>query len=194
MSSRFLVRLAIACAVLALFAPLVLAAPAAGGNRVYLRLDEALELAFPDCEVKRGTVYLTKEQLERTRKLAGTKLAGAIAHPYVARRAGRVVGTAYVETHRVRTLRESLLIIVDTEQRVKRIEVLAFGEPDEYLGRGSWYGQFVGRRLDDELNLKRGIRGITGATMTARATTDAVRRVLALHGVLSPPTPPPAKK
>lgn len=186
MSSRFVALLFLA---LAAFAPRA----AAGGEKVYLRLDEALELAFPGCEIQRGTAYLTEEQAAKIKKLAGTKLPSAIAHPYVASKDGKIVGTAYVETHRVRTLRESLLIVVDPKQRVKRIEVLSFAEPEEYLARPNWYGQFVGKKLDDELQLKRGIRGITGATLTARATTDAVRRVLALHQVLNSP-PPPAKR
>jgi hypothetical protein len=183
MSSRFFAFLMLVLAVLAPRAD-------AGGNKVYLRVDEALELAFPDCEVQRGTAYLTDGQVARIKSRAGSKPASAIAHPYVATLDGKLVGTAYVETHRVRTLRESLLIVVDPGQRVKRIEVLAFAEPEEYLARSGWYGQFVGKRLDDELRLKRGIRGITGATLTARATTDAVRRVLALHEVLNPPPPP----
>ena len=38
--------------------------------------------------------------------------------------------------------------------------------------------------FDDELSMKRGIRAVTGATLTARATTDAARRVLAVHKVI----------
>ena len=165
---------------------------AAPALKVLLQLDEALALAFPGCEIERATEYLTELQVERAGKLAGRELPSAIAHPYVATREGRLVGTAYVDTHRVRTLRESVLIVVAPDQRVQRIEVLAFAEPEDYLPRGRWYQQFVGKPLDDELNLKRGIRGITGATLTARATTDAVRRVLAVHRVLNPlPEPVP---
>ena len=183
---------------LALVAALV--APAATAREVstvpggrYPTLQEALELAFGDAQVERGTVYLTKQQLKQAAKLAGEKIPGAIVHPYVARREGKLVGTAWVDVHRVRTLRETILVVVDPDQRVRRIELLAFGEPEEYVPRQGWYGQFVGRRLDDELDLKRGIRGITGATLTARATTSAVRRVLAVHRVLNgpPPEPPP---
>ena len=32
---------------------------------------------------------------------------------------------------------------------------------------------------------QRGVRGITGASLTARAMTDAVRRVLATHAVMA---------
>jgi Na+-translocating ferredoxin:NAD+ oxidoreductase RnfG subunit len=53
------------------------------------------------------------------------------------------------------------------------------------MPREGWYGQYEGRLLDDDLALKRGIRPVTGATLTARATTEAVRRVLALHQVIA---------
>jgi hypothetical protein len=81
------------------------------------------------------------------------------------------------------------MVVVDPGGRVRRIEVLSFREPQDYLPREGWYGQFEGRALDGELNMKKGIRGITGATLTARATTEAARRVLALHRVLRESAP-----
>ena len=76
------------------------------------------------------------------------------------------------------------MVLVDATGAIARIEVMSFGEPEEYLPRPHWYAQFSGRKLDDELSLKRGVRPISGATLTARATTEAARRVLALHRVL----------
>jgi hypothetical protein len=160
-------------------------APSAAG-KVYLTPDEALKLALPGCVIERSTVYLTDEQKARVEKLAGSALESAIVYPYVGKKDGTLVGTVYFETHRVRTLRETLLVLVDRDSKVGRIELLAFGEPDEYAPKGEWYAQFVGKPLDDELALKRSIRGIAGASLTARATTDAVRRVLALHQTLDP--------
>lgn len=170
------------------------AAPAAPSKQVFLKVDEALELAFPDCHVQRSTAYLTDAQLAEVEKLAGTPLASGVVHPYVASKDGVVVGTAFVDTHKVRTLRETLFIVVSPEGRVQRLEVLAFAEPQDYLPRGNWYGQFLGKRLDKDLHLDRGIRGVTGATLTARATTRAVRRSLALHAVLESPPPSDAAK
>ena len=77
------------------------------------------------------------------------------------------------------------MVAVDPEGAVFRIEVLSFSEPEEYLPREHWYGQFQGRKLDDDLAISRGIRAVSGATLTARATTEAARRVLALHAVLA---------
>jgi Na+-translocating ferredoxin:NAD+ oxidoreductase RnfG subunit len=160
----------------------LVAAPAAA--KVFLAVDEALKLAFPQCKVERKTAYLTGEQMKRARELAGGEVLSALVTYHVATRNGQPAGTAYFDTHRVRTLPETLMVVVDPQGRVGRIEVISFREPEEYLPRGVWYEQFRGRGLDRELQLKQAIRPVTGATLTARATTDAVRRVLALHKVI----------
>jgi hypothetical protein len=154
-----------------------------GAPKVFLTREEALELAFPDCERKRLTTYLTKAQTKRVAELAKVPFDRSVVFAYEARRKGELVGTAYFDTHKVRTHREILMIVVGPAARIRRIEVLAFAEPVDYLPRGAWYGQFTGRGLDDELELKRAIKGVTGATLTARATTAAARRLLAVHQV-----------
>lgn len=164
----------------------------AASARVLLTVDEALALAFPAAEIERGTIYLTPQQLDRAETLAGQKPGSAIVHPYVARKGGAVIGTAYFDVHVVRTLAETVMVTVDPAGRIGRIEVLSFDEPPEYLPRAAWYRQFEGRRLDAELDLRRAIRPVAGATLTARATTDAARRVLALHRVIAEAAPAPA--
>jgi hypothetical protein len=152
--------------------------------RVFLSVDEALELAFPGCSVERDNAFLTEAQVARASELAGEEVESALAYPYRATCDGEPAGTAYFDTHRVRTLPETLMVVVDPEGEVERIEILSFKEPPEYIPREIWYDQFTGRELDPELQLKRGIRHVTGATLTAQATTSAVRRVLAIHRVL----------
>ena len=153
--------------------------------KVFLTTDEALKLAYPGCAVSRGTVYLTAEEKAEVAKLAGVEIASAVVHPYHAQCDTAGGGTAYFDTHRVRTLPQTLMIALGPDGRVARVEVLAFDEPDTYLPRGPWLAQFPGQTLDAELALRRDIRGIAGASLTARATVAAVRRVLAIHTVLS---------
>lgn len=162
---------------------------AAGAHAaVFLTQDKALELAFgPGATVERATAFLTQAQVDRARASAGpgVEIASALVTRYIGRDSGgRVVATAYFDTHRVRTLQETMMIVVDPAGRVARVEILAFGEPPEYLPKRGWLDQFKGRLLDDELSVKRGVRGITGATLSSQAATDAVRRVLAIHGTL----------
>jgi len=153
--------------------------------KVFLTVDESLELAFPGCEVVKETIYLTPDQAQGAEKLAGVELRSSIIHRYVAFRDEELQGTAYFDTHRVRTLAETLMVVVDPDGAANRLEILSFKEPEDYIPRDIWYQQFDGKPLSEELRLKKEIRGVTGATLTARATTDAVRRVLALHQTLS---------
>ncbi len=157
----------------------------AGDAKVFLTVDEAVRLAFPGCEVAKRNAFLTPEQVRRARELSQGEVPSALVTYYAATRSSQPVGTAYFDTHQVRTLPETLMIVVDPEGRVGRIEVISFREPEEYMPRGAWYEQFRGKALGPDLQLKRDIRPVTGATLTARATTDAVRRVLALHRVLT---------
>ena len=161
--------------------------PGTAVAKVFLSVDEALTLAFPECQVERGTAYLSEAQMERARELSGEEIPSALVHTYRAEKDGEWIGTAYFDVHRVRTLPETLMVVVDPQGRVSRVEILSFREPEDYIPRPIWYRQFQARPLDETLRLKRGIHPVTGATLTARATAQAVRRVLALHEVLVNP-------
>ncbi len=67
---------------------------------------------------------------------------------------------------------------------MRRIEVTAFLEPHEYRVSTRWYEQYRGMTLGEDLSLQRSIRPVAGATLTARATHQAVRRVLAIDRIL----------
>jgi hypothetical protein len=170
-------------ALLALFLSTVPIVPIASA-KVFVTTDEALRLAFPGCEVARRTAYLTPRQVQKAQELSGADVPGALVAWHEARCGGQPAGTAFFDTHRVRTLPETLLIVIDPQGRVARLEVISFREPREYMPRAAWYAQFQGHKLDRELELTTGIHPVSGATLTARATTSAVRRVLALREVI----------
>ena len=167
---------------LVLSALAALAAPSAA--KVFLTQEEALKLAFPGATVERRAVFLTAAEQKDAAALSGGPAPSALAVAYVATKEGRLAGTAYFDTHVVRTQPETLMVVVTPAGTIGRIEVLSFSEPEDYLPRGHWYAQFPGKALDEELSVKRGVRPVAGATLTARATTEAARRVLALHRVL----------
>ncbi len=146
--------------------------------------DQALALAFPGASILRKEHFLTEAQAQRTRALAGVDLPGLWIVAYEARREGRLEGVAFFDTHRVRTLNETAMVAVGADGKVRRVEVVAFREPMEYMAKEAWKKQLEGRGLDGELRLGRGIRPLSGATLTANALTDASRRGLALWQVL----------
>ena len=151
--------------------------------------DDALESAFEGAEIRRQTVALNDDELRRASELAGLKIEQQVYYPYEAWRNDEKIGTVYFDRHRVRTLPETVMFAISTDGHITAVEVVAFHEPQEYLPAQRWYNQFQKRKLDEDLNLYRGIHGISGATLTSRATASAARRVLSVHKVLGQRVP-----
>ncbi len=173
-----------------LSALLALASPPAGASaQVLLTQDEALGLAFPEpAAIERRTAFLGEEDLREVRRLAAPTEAGSrsVVTYYVGRAGGEPLGAAYFDAHRVRTLLEVLMIVVDPAGRVSRIEVLGFAEPPEYMAPDGWLELFRDRGLEPGTSTRGDIPIVTGATLTSRAVSAAVRRSLALHAVIRP--------
>jgi hypothetical protein len=162
--------------------------PVAG--KVYLTQAEALAAAFPSpARSERRTLFLDDAQAALVERESGQKLVSRLVVYYVGMTAGRAAGYAYFDTHLVRTLPETIMIRVNPDGTVGRITVLSFSEPEDYLPREAWLGQFPGRGLDSDLALRRGIRNLTGASLTANAITAACRRILAIHRVVRSGSP-----
>ena len=157
-------------------------AAAAQGGRI--TRDEALAAVFPRAVVEAERVFLTEQQMAEIAEIAGVESESGLVARYVATRGNTVMGRAYVDTHVVRTKRESLLISLEADGSVRRVDVTAFLEPPDYLASERWLRQYSQRQLDDDLALQRAIRPIAGATLTANAANAAVRRVLAIDKVL----------
>ena len=154
---------------------------------------EALSLAVPGAAWERRTAYLSDDDLAAIALAAGSgvEVTRPVVTYYVASIGGRDTAVAYFDVHRVRTLAEVLMVVVDPAGRVERVEILKFSEPPEYRAPAGWLVQFQGKLLDDQLSLKGGVVAMSGASLTSRAVTHAVRRVLAIHRFLEP-MPPPA--
>ncbi len=170
---------------LGLWIGLMLAAVAAVSPAgVYYSKTEAMALAFgEDAVVEMRPVFLTEAQRREVERLARVRLDSGLYTFYVGRRDGKVIGYAAIETHTVRTKPETLLIVLDPQGHLRQVVVLAFHEPPEYQPPARWFARLLGRPLES-LRLGGGVEGITGATLSARAALDSVRKVLALYRVV----------
>lgn len=146
--------------------------------------EEALKQAFAGAEIKSTMIFLTDQQMKEASEKAGNPIQSPLVARYTAVTNGEVVGRAYLDSHVVRTKKESLLITLNANGTVKRVEVVAFEEPPEYQPVQKWYDQFAGKSLSQDMSLKGEIRPVTGASLTSRATVEAVRRALAIDAIL----------
>jgi len=150
--------------------------------RVFMTQQQALASAFPPgTKVVRQTYFLTPAQLAAANKESGVEFAGQMIVRYAGLDGDRIVGYAYFDSHRVRTMAETVMVVVSPDGKAGRIDILSFDEPPDYQPRPRWLEQFRGRKLDDELSLKGAIHPISGASLSGRAIVNASRKVLAVH-------------
>ena len=158
--------------------------PLAGGGPQFPTRDEALKQLVSKAVWSAHTVYLTNSERKRACEFAGSKVSGVVRSYQAMSKKGAVLAWAFLDTHRVRSKRESLLFAIAPDGTILGSRVLGFDEPREYLPPGKWLQRLDGWPLNDNLHLKKGIDGITGATLSSRAAVNAARRSLALWKVL----------
>lgn len=153
--------------------------------KAFYSKQEALALAFPVADkVETRTFFLSEEQIQQVATLAASPMDSKLITFYVGHKDGQPLGYAFIETNLVRTLPETFLIVLSPAGVVQKLLVLAFYEPEEYLPSERWLRQFDQKTLNPNLQLRRDIHGIAGSTLTSRAVTNGVRRVLALFRIL----------
>jgi len=143
--------------------------------QVYLTKNEALALYLGD-KVERKTIFLTDEQINHIQQKAKAKVESKILTYYVSPR-----GYAFFETRTIRTMPATFMILITPRGTVGAVEMLAFYEPEDYLPPKKWLNTFQQKTFDDDLWLKRGVYNIAGATLSANAITESVRRLLVTY-------------
>jgi transcriptional regulator of nitric oxide reductase len=157
----------------------------AAAAKTYETRDAALARVFgADAVIDRRTAFLTPAQVDAAQRLAGARIGYPRVTYYVATHGDSLLGRAYLDTHIVRTLNETLLVVVGPDGRTRGVDILAFDEPEDYLPPRRWLHALAGRTLSKQLRPGDGVDAISGATLSARAATEAVRRVLAVDQVL----------
>ena len=159
--------------------------PISSFSKVFYAKDEALKVAFPEADrVEMRTFILKDTEVQKAEQLARTRIESKLFTFYVGKKAGAVIGYAAIDTHTVRTLPETFMVVLSPEGRVRTALILAFHEPPEYLASERWLKQFQDKELSSELGIGRDIAGIAGSTLTSQAIGQGVRKVLALFQIL----------
>jgi hypothetical protein len=165
---------------------LLLGALAASPAKTFFSHEQALKSNFgAKVTTSKRTHYWSKEQRAHVAKLAGVKKATDVRSHQTAHSASSPKGktantdTAWFDKRIVRTKAQEIMLIVNAKGVIKNLVVCVFDEPIKYKPSAKWYAQYKGLQLTDSLQLKQDIHGVSGATLTARSTTSAVRELLA---------------
>jgi hypothetical protein len=164
----------------------LISALAAAPAKTFFSHEQALKASFgAKVTTSKHTHYWSKEQRARVAKLVGASKATEVRSHQAAYSANPVQGkvtntdTAWFDKRVVRTKAQEIMLVVDCNGLVKNLFVCVFDEPTKYKPSEKWYAQYKGLKLTENLQLNKDIHGVSGATLTARSTTSAVRELLA---------------
>ncbi len=151
---------------------------------IFYSKNEALELAFgKEAQVEQLALFPDEQQAAKIQELAKVKLESGLFTFYVGKVQGKVQSYAAIETVTVRTKPETLMIVLTADGELRNVYTLAFHEPPEYQPPERWFEQLYKRPLAD-MDFNKGVDGISGATLSTRATVSSVRKVMAVYQVM----------
>lgn len=145
--------------------------------QVYLTKNEALSL-YLGHDYTRTTIFLNDSQIKEIQSRSKAKVESKIVTYYHSEK-----GIAFFETRTVRTMPATFIVVISRDSTILAVEMLAFYEPEDYLPSKRWLTTFSTKRLSDDLWLKRGIINVSGATMSAHAITESIRKFLATYEI-----------
>ncbi|WP_394752375.1 FMN-binding protein [Crenothrix sp.] len=151
---------------------------------IFYSKNEAMELAFgKDAQVEVQSLFPDEQQTASIEQQAKVKLGSGMLTFYVGKQQDKILGYAAIESITVRTKPETLLIVLTPEGELRNVTTLAFHEPPEYQPPERWFEQLYKKPLAD-MEFNKGIDGISGATLSARADLDSVRKIMAIYQVM----------
>ncbi len=163
----------------------VAAAAVPASAKVFVSQNQALREAFPDAtRIERDTNVLVGSDFERIKDLTKDDRPAKVVVIHSAYRDDTLLGYAHIDVHNVRTKPEAFMVVLSPDGVVRSVRVLAFHEPLDYLPTDRWYAQFEGKTREDRMRVGGDIHGVVGATLSAQAASDGVRRMLAYFEVL----------
>lgn len=163
----------------------IVAAAPAGAERIYTTAEEALARHFPPPATATAKVaWLSPAQAVAVEGRGGERPPRVVPY-YEARNGATLLGYAFVDEVIGRTEPITYLAAISPEATVVGVDLLTFRETHGYqIERQGWRDQFTGLRLTPDLHLGRAIDSISGATLSARALTRGIRRLLATAEVV----------
>jgi len=161
-----------------------------------LTQEEALKKVLgSDVEIKTETEELVDPQLSKVKERLGGELvhyqkgskskevdAATSVNFYFAVKNGQNTGVAIIDEEPGKWGPVEFIIGLNLQGAVTRVEVLSYEEKrGQPIARHSFMSQFEGKTSKDRIEVYKDINGISGATISSRCATFAVRKAIVMY-------------
>ncbi len=149
---------------------------------IYLTVDQALDLILGKDTAHPADPRDVSEELQEKLQDEGL-LSGEMkrANFYRGEKDGKVTGYALIDNEVGKHLPITYIVGISPEGKVTRVEMMVFREVRGWEARErSYLEQFEGKGQEDEMQVGKSIKNVSGATLSCKAFAKGVRRALAL--------------
>lgn len=133
-----------------------------------------------DVSVVKKNIMLKGYQAKTISKKTKVKLKTKIYRSFIVSKNDKTIAHAIIMVNKIRTKNAVVLYMIDINDTLRSVEIIAFNEPPEFMPNDKWLAQFDEKTSQDTLRLQRDISTITGATLSARSLTQNARLALGI--------------
>ena len=129
-------------------------------------------------------IILTKKQFSQVQSKAKAAVRTKIYRYYDIKNKTKRLGYAVLITRKVRAKKATVLYVFDNSGTLKFTEIMAFGEPPEYIPSKTWMSQLQNKSNSKKLTVGKDIPTISGSTLSARSITEGARVARAIYEIV----------
>lgn len=148
-------------------------------------VNEVIESSFSSVtKVEPKALILTQSQFKKVRSSAKTAMDTKVYRYYNIFSKAKKLGTAVLITRKVRSKKATVLYAFDSKGTLRFSEIMAFGEPPEFIPSKIWMSQLQNQKPTAKLTVGKDIPTISGATLSARTISEGARVARALYEIV----------
>lgn len=148
-------------------------------------VDDVIKSSFTGVNtIEPKQIILTKKQFSQVQSRAKAAVRTKVYRYYDIKSKTQRLGYAVLISRKVRAKKATVLYAFDDSGRLKFTEIMAFGEPPEYIPNTTWMGQLQDQNASAILTVGKDIPTISGATLSARSITEGARVARALYEIV----------
>ena len=148
-------------------------------------VDDVIKLSFTGVStIDPKQIILTKKQFSQVQSKAKAAVRTKIYRYYDIKSKSKRLGYAVLIARKVRGKKATVLYAFDNSGTLKFTEIMAFGEPPEYIPSKTWMSQLQNKSNSTKLTVGKDIPTISGSTLSARSITEGARVARAIYEIV----------
>ena len=148
-------------------------------------VEEVIKTSFKHVSaVEPKQLILTKAQFTQVRSYAKTSIDTKVYRYYMIKDNTKDIGKAVLITRKVRSKKATVLYAFDSKGTLRFSEIMAFGEPPEFIPSSTWMEQLQNQKKTAKLTVGKDIPTISGSTLSARSITEGARVARAIYEIV----------